>query len=105
MRVIRAASPDELGDLNLHFQDKRLAEMLPLYKARNYPKSLSTEEREQWEQYCKKQLMDGGAHSRMARFLARLQEIATKGDLTGHQEYLLEELKLYAESVMPEPEY
>lgn len=105
MRVVRAANSDELSDLNLHFQDKRLTEMLPLYKARNYPKSLTTEEREQWEAYCKKQLMDGGVHSRMARFLARLQEIAAKGDLTGHQEYLLEELKLYAESIIPEPEY
>lgn len=105
MRVIRAAAPEELSDLNLHFEDKRLQEMFPLYKARNYPKTLSTEERESWDEYCKKQLMDGGQHSKMARYLARLQEIIAKGDLTGHQEYLIEELKLYAESVMPEPEY
>ena len=102
MRVVRAAKPDELGDLNLHFEDKRLDALLPLYKARNYPKSLNGEEREQWDAFCKEQLLGGGQHSRMAKFLARLQEIAAKGDLTGHQEYLLEELKLYAESIMPE---
>lgn len=102
MRVVRAAKPDELGDLNMHFQDKRLEALLPLYKARNYPKSLSGEEREQWDAFCKEQLLGGGQHSRMAKFLGRLQEIATKGNLTGHQEYLLEELKLYAESIMPE---
>lgn len=105
MRVVRAAKPEELGDLNLSFGDKRLEALLPLYKARNFPKSLSDEERQQWEDFCKKQLIHGGQQSRMAKFLARLQEIAQKGDLTGHQEYLLEELKLYAESIMPEPEY
>lgn len=102
MRVVRAAKPEELTDLHLQFQDKRLNEMLPLYKARNYPKSLSTEEREQWEAFLKKRLLDGGQQSRMAKYLQRLQEIAQKGNLTGHQEYLLEELKLYAESIMPE---
>jgi exodeoxyribonuclease-1 len=105
MRVVRAAQPDELSELNLSFQDKRLTELLPLYKARNFPKSLSTEERMQWDEFCKKQLLDGGQHSRMARYLARLQEIAAQEDLTGHQQYIIEELKLYAESIMPEPEY
>lgn len=105
MRVVRAADTNELSDLNLHFDDKRLIELLPLYKARNYPTSLTTDEREAWDAYCKKQLLDGGQHSRMARHLARLQEIIAKGDLTGHQEYLIEELKLYAESILPEPEY
>lgn len=105
MRVVRAAKPEELGDLNLNFQDNRLTELLPLYKARNFPRSLSTEERTQWDAFCKKQLLDGGQHSRMARYLKRLQEVAAKEDLTGHQQYIIEELKLYAESIMPEPEY
>jgi len=105
MRVVRAAKPDELSDLNLNFQDKRLTELLPLYKARNFPKTLSTDERAQWDAFCKKQLLDGGQHSRMARFMNRLQEIAAKEDLTGHQQYIIEELKLYAESIMPESEY
>ncbi len=102
MRVVRAAKPDELGDLNMHFSDKRLEALLPLYKARNYPKSLSGEEREQWDAFCNQQLLGGGQHSRMAKYLGRLQDIVSKGDLTSHQEYLLEELKLYAESIMPE---
>lgn len=102
MRVVRAADPAELGNLGLHFKDKRLETLLPLYKARNYPKQLSDEERQTWDEFCKKQLLDGGSKSRMGWFMGRLQYIASQGNLTSHQEYILEELKLYAESVMPE---
>ncbi len=104
MSVVRAAKPEELGNLGLKFKDGRLEALLPLYKARNYPKSLTNEEREAWEAFRDKKLLAGGQRSRMAKYLTRLQDILTKGGLTGHQEYLIEELKLYAESIMPEPE-
>ena len=104
MRVVRAAAPEELGDLGLDFKDQRLATLLPLYKARNYPKSLTGEERVEWERFCRQRLLGGGQQSRMAKFFARLQEIAAREGLTSHQEYLIEELRLYAESIMPDPE-
>jgi len=104
MRVVRAAAPEELGELNLHFNDHRLEALLPLYKARNYPKALSSDEREVWEKFREQKLMTGGQQSRLAKYFARLQEIVDRGNLTSHQEYLLEELKLYAESIMPTPE-
>jgi len=104
MRVVRAARPEELGELGLSFRDQRLAALLPLYKARNYPKLLTAEERAEWETFCRRRLLTGGQHSKMGRFFTRLQEIAAQGNLTGHQEYLLEELRLYAESIMPEPD-
>ncbi|HLZ15045.1 MAG TPA: exodeoxyribonuclease I [Candidatus Saccharimonadales bacterium] len=104
MRVVRAADPAELDNLGLHFQDDRLEKLLPLYKARNYPKQLTPEEREAWEQFRTKKLLSGWQRSRLAKYVARLQDIAQKGGLTGHQEYLIEELKLYAESIMPEQE-
>jgi exodeoxyribonuclease-1 len=102
MRVVRAAEPQELSTLGLHFNDQRLETLLPLYKARNFPKTLSDEERAAWERYRSQKLLGGGKQSKLAKFAHRLQEIATAGQLTGHQEYLLEELKLYAESIMPE---
>jgi exodeoxyribonuclease-1 len=101
MRVVRAAAPEELGDLGLRFRDKRLTSLLPLYKARNFPKLLTSEEREEWEQLCRQKLLDGAQHSKMAQFFNRLQEIAARDNLTSHQQYLLEELRLYAESIMP----
>ncbi|HSW98525.1 MAG TPA: exodeoxyribonuclease I [Candidatus Saccharimonadales bacterium] len=102
MSVVRAARPEELGDLGLRFKDQRLTALLPLYKARNYPKQLTGEEREAWEKLRARKLLAGGQSSRMAKYLARLQQVVADGGLTGHQEYLVEELKLYAESVMPD---
>jgi exodeoxyribonuclease-1 len=102
MRVVRAADPTELGDLGLKFADHRLEALLPLYKARNYPKQLTSEEREEWEKFRTRKLFAGGQQSKLVKYFSRLQEVVTKGGLTGHQEYLLEELKLYAESIMPE---
>ncbi|HTH72488.1 MAG TPA: exodeoxyribonuclease I [Candidatus Pristimantibacillus sp.] len=102
MRVVRAADPAELGNLGLNFQDSRLEALLPLYKARNYPKYLTGEERDEWEQFRSRKLIGGDQNSKLAKYVARLQEVAAKGGLTGHQEYLLEELKLYAESIMPD---
>lgn len=102
MRVVRAADPSELGEgLGLHFKDQRLTALLPLYKARNYPKQLTGEERAEWDKFCEHRLLNGGQQSRMAKFFTRLQEIAVRDGLTSHQQYLLEELRLYAESVMP----
>ncbi len=104
MRVVRAAAPTELSDLNLHFKDPRLQALLPLYKARNFPGALGSEERAQWDVFCRHKLLDGGNQSRLAKYFLRLQEVAERGNLTGHQEYLLEELKLYGESIMPAEE-
>jgi exodeoxyribonuclease-1 len=104
MSVVRAAAPEELGSLGLTFKDDRLEQLLPLYKARNYPKLLSGEEREAWEKFRTNRLLSGRTGSRMAKFLTRLQQVAADPNLTGHQQYLLEELKLYAESIMPEAE-
>lgn len=102
MSVVRAAEPEELGRLSLTFKDHRLEALLPLYKARNYPKLLTGEERAAWEKFRANRLASGGRQSKIAKYFARLQEIAARGDLTGHQEYLLQELQLYAESILPE---
>lgn len=102
MRVVRAAKPEDLNDLGLSFEDQRLEALLPLYKARNYPKKLTTEERTEWERFRARKIFDGGQNSKLVKYFARLQEVASQKGLTGHQQYLLEELKLYAESIMPD---
>lgn len=104
MSVVRAADPKELGSLGLKFDDQRLDALLPLYKSRNYPKLLTSDERETWDKFCYDRLMSGGRQSKLAKYFVRLQDVASKGGLTGHQEYLLEELRLYAESITPEAE-
>ena len=100
MSVVRAAKPDELSDLAGDFHDDRLKSMLPLYKARNYPSSLSPEEQVEWDEFCRLRLFEGGDESRLAKFFARLGELAS-GKISGEQQYLLEELQLYGQSIMP----
>jgi exodeoxyribonuclease-1 len=101
MSVVRAARPADISEGMVPFKDKRLPALLPLYKARNFPQALTAEEREHWEQFREQKLLGGGQQSAMAKYFARLQELASKTELTGEQRYLLEELQLYAESIMP----
>ena len=103
MSVVRAASEDTLKTLDLDFTDERLKLLLPLYKARNFPKILSSQEKEQWEQFRKKRLLDGGAKSRAAIYFKRIDELSARANLTAQDKYLLEELKLYGQSVLPAP--
>ena len=100
MRVIRAAQPGELSDLAGSLRDDRLKSLLPLYKARNYPASLADDERAAWDGFCAQRLFDGGPSSRLAKYFARLGELS-EGKLTGQQQYLLEELQLYGQSIVP----
>jgi exodeoxyribonuclease-1 len=77
--------------------------MLPLYKARNFPKQLSHEEHEEWENYRRNIFYGGGDSSIYSKFSKRMQEIASSRKLTKNDEYLLTELQLYVESILPEP--
>ncbi|MEI8338467.1 MAG: exodeoxyribonuclease I [bacterium] len=98
---IRNSNPEQITDYESRVRDPRLKDMLPLYKARNYPKSLTSEEAQAFEEYCANKLLDGGDSSQAAKFFKRLGELAAKEGMTLEQDYLLQELKLYAESILP----
>lgn len=49
MGTVRSTKPTELSAETVKFSDKRLSQLLPLYKARNYLKLLSSEEVVEWE--------------------------------------------------------
>ncbi len=100
MSVVRAADETELAGLSLDFADERLSALLPLYKARNFPKSLDSDEQKFWETFCTERLVGGGEQSRAAKFFGRLEELGDRQDLSTENRYLLEELQLYAQSVI-----
>lgn len=104
MGVVRAANPDELSDVTRDFNDERLRQLLPLYKARNFPRNLTDDERSAWEAHCYDALMAGGTGSRLARYMHRLSELAETSGGRADTQYLLEELQLYAESIIPTAE-
>jgi exodeoxyribonuclease-1 len=99
MRVVRAATPDELSKISIR-SDERLQQLLPLYKARNFPKQLTTEERQAWDAYCQRKLQMSGAKSPLARFAKALKQAAESDGMTDEKRYILEELQLYAESIV-----
>ncbi|MBI5906615.1 hypothetical protein HY857_01005, partial [Candidatus Saccharibacteria bacterium] len=99
--VVRAADVDKLADLQLDFADERLKLMLPLYKARNYPKSLNQDEQEWWEKFRTKRLLEGGDNSPAGLYFKRIEELAAGPRVSKQDKYLLEELKLYGQSILP----
>ncbi len=104
MQSVRTADVDALKSLDPKFKDDRLNALLPLYKARNYPKSLSEADRAEWERFRERKLLGGGEASRAAKYFARLAELAKNNNLTREQQYILEELQLYGQSVLPASE-
>jgi exodeoxyribonuclease-1 len=101
MRTARAAVPTELGKIAGDFHDPRFSAMLPRYKARNFPTDLTSEERQAWEAYCSERLFAGGTESRLAQYFQKLAKCAEDPKYAGKQ-FLLEELQLYGQSLMPD---
>ncbi len=104
MKRVRQAEPRGLASFTASFQDKRLQALLPLYKARNYPAQLSDDERQSWDEFCRTRLIGGGQNSRLAKYFKRLDELARTPSLTENQRFLLEELQLSGQSIMPSPD-
>jgi exodeoxyribonuclease-1 len=98
---IREATPDELPDFEKSLNDERLKNLLPLYKARNFRNSMTTEERESWDGFKNNRLFAGEADSRLAKYLSKIEELKQQAGMTDKQKYLLTELELYGQSLLP----
>lgn len=105
MRVVRAADENGLADLQLDFTDSRLSTLLPRYKIRNFRQSTTAAERETWETYRAKRIIDGvQGQLSIEQFAKRLQELAVLKADDDSAQFLLQELQLYAENIAPIPE-
>lgn len=101
MHSMRSSSPGKINKLADKFQDSRLQKLAPVYKARNYPELLTTEENKEWEDYRRAKLFKGGQSSQSVKFFERLQELSKDNQASKKKAYLIEELKLYGESIVP----
>ncbi|MFI3218232.1 MAG: exodeoxyribonuclease I, partial [Methylococcales bacterium] len=79
MAKIRTLSPEKLASSQFTFTDKRLAEMLFRYRARNYPDTLNAEEKQRWQVFCVDRLTgkQAGAGITFDDYFARLNELKT----------------------------
>ena len=94
VEAVRNADERELADFHPEFQDERLAPLLLHYKARNFPRSLSEDDLAQWEAWRAQHLQ-----AQLPGFMASLQRLAPTA--TDEQQFILQELQLWAESVLP----
>lgn len=97
IEAVRNSTDRELADFHPDFADERLTDLLLHYKARSFPKSLSSQEKELWEEYRVKNLQ-----KMMPNFMKEFQEIANNQNLNSQEEYILEEIKLWLENILPE---
>ena len=94
VEAVRNASENELADFHPDFADERLPSLLLHYKARNFPRTLTEAEVAVWEEWRTARI-----NRQLPGFMKSLQRIATTADES--KQFMLEELKLWLESVMP----
>jgi exodeoxyribonuclease-1 len=92
---VRRATAEQLADLHPEFVDERLAPLLLHYKARNYPSSLAEDEAMQWEEWRATRIQ-----RQLPAFAKRLQVLAATAQDEDKQ-FILQELQLWAESIVP----
>ena len=94
VEAVRNADERELADFHPEFQDERLAPLLLHYKARNFPRSLSEDDLAQWETWRAQRLQ-----VQLPGFMMALHRLAPTA--TDEQQFILQELQLWAESTLP----
>ena len=93
---VRSAPVDTLADMHPEFTDERLEPLLLHYKARNYPQSLAEDEVVEWEKWRANRI-----NSQLPAFVARLQQLAALHGGDDSKAFVLQELQLWAESIVP----
>ncbi len=92
VEMVRNAEVRQLADFHPEFVDERLPALLLHYKARNYPTTLSETEVGQWNEWRAVRLT-----RQLPSFMSALQRLSAGGA----DEFMLQELQLWLESVMP----
>lgn len=95
--VLRNSQGVDIKQYKPDFSDSRLVELFPRYKVRNFPQLATSEERLAYEQYRAERIK-----RQLPSFMKDFQAQSQRDDLSSHQQYVLEELKLWLESVIPE---
>ncbi len=101
MNTIRITSKEELGNLDLNFDDPRLTEMLFRYRARNFPETLADIEKQIWNKYRRDKLTkeNHGSSITLDNYMKKLDELLQDNNLTEQQHNMLEELKTYGNNI------
>lgn len=100
METIHAMTPEQLAKLTPVFSDSRLPEMLFRYRARNYPESLSDQEKTDWNKYRTDRLTypEKGKLT-LDEFYQNIEACQQNRRLNIEEQSLLNELENYVEKL------
>lgn len=93
--------PANMAEFTAKFKDPRLKSLVPLYISKNYPKNQTADVRDRWEKFRTHKMLGGGQTSRAAKYFKQLQELATDTSLSAEKQFLVEELQLWGQSILP----
>ena len=101
LQRLRELSPEQLAAKRIGFDDARLEEIVFRYRARNFPATLSADERQRWEQHRVARLHDGeGGALTVEAFFERIDALSEAADDNGQE--ILAALYDWAEQIAPE---
>ncbi|MEE4108559.1 MAG: exodeoxyribonuclease I, partial [Halieaceae bacterium] len=94
-------SPGELARATPVFEDEHLAELLLRYRARNYPATLSAEERENWEaERFERLTSDDGPGLGLEAYNAEIEARLADPSLLPRDRAILEALQAWGDQLL-----
>jgi exodeoxyribonuclease-1 len=98
---VRGTPPEALGSREFGFQDKRLPELLFRYRARNWPDTLTADERTRWDTYRRQRLCEdrGGSELSFDGHRAELAALRTAHAGDGSALALLDQAQAWADAL------
>jgi len=101
MEQLRQLNAEQLITARPPFRDDRLPEMLFRYRARNYPDTLSADERVQWDEFRRTCFSNEtiGSRNTLVSYYQRIEELMSAPQTTTEQQQLLIQLQEYGLSL------
>ena len=96
IEAVRNADAAKLADFQPNFNDERLSPLLLHYKARSFPSVLSESEVAAWETWRGERIQ-----KQLPSFLKSLQRLSAEVAGNDDKGFLLQELQLWAEAIVP----
>ncbi|NII10924.1 exodeoxyribonuclease I [Oleiagrimonas sp. C23AA] len=95
---VRGTPGAQLGEAAMAFRDPRYVELLFRYRARNWPDTLSAEEAERWQAFCRKRLGERSAltHLSLEDFFVALAECRSASADDGPSQTVLDQVEAWA---------
>ena len=98
---VRTTPPESLGERAISFRDPRLPELLFRYRARNWPATLTPEERNRWDDFRRRRLRGpvGLSEYTFESVRQELAELRARSDIDTRQLALLDQIEAWTDAL------